>query len=180
MPKISFNPLTQDFDFTGGGGSSSWGSISGTLSSQTDLQTALDAKANDSDTVHKTGAETVAGSKTFSNDLSVNGTSYLSTTNVYGDLTMKTGTHLVLDSDPTTAMQAVTKQYVDAHSGGSTNDQLQNEDRTDTYAYVGYENSNDGSWYIYRRTRATNLRQYATGLSSYSTNWTNRGSLTYV
>lgn len=116
MPKVVFNPLTQDFDFTGGG-SSTWGSITGTLSSQTDLQNALNAKANDSDTVHKTGAETVAGSKTFSNDLSVNGTSYLGTTNVYGDLTMKTGTHLVLDSDPTTAMQAVTKQYADALGG---------------------------------------------------------------
>lgn len=179
MPKISFNPLTQDFDFTGGGGSSSWGSISGTLSSQTDLQTALDAKANDSDTVHKTGAETVAGSKTFSNDLSVNGTSYLSTTNVYGDLTMKTGTHLVLDSDPTTNLQAATKQYVDTHSG-NTNERLQNEDRDATYAYVGYENSNDGSWYIYRRTRATNLRQYATGATDYATNWTGRAGLTYV
>lgn len=29
----------------GGGGGSSWGTITGTLSSQTDLQTALDAKA---------------------------------------------------------------------------------------------------------------------------------------
>jgi hypothetical protein len=33
---------------TGGGGSSTWGSITGTLSNQTDLQTALDAKANTS------------------------------------------------------------------------------------------------------------------------------------
>ena len=118
MPKVVFNPLTQDFDFTGGG-SSTWGSITGTLSSQTDLQNALNAKANDSDTVHKTGAETVAGSKTFSNDLSVNGTSYLSTTNVYGDLSMKTGTHLVLDSDPITNLQAATKQYVDTKANDS-------------------------------------------------------------
>ncbi len=34
----------------GGGGSSSWGSITGTLSSQTDLQTALNGKANTSHT----------------------------------------------------------------------------------------------------------------------------------
>lgn len=47
------------------------------------------------------------------------------------------------------------------------------------YVYVGYA-APSGAWYIYRRTRATNLRQYATGVSSYSTNWTNRGSLTYV
>lgn len=72
--------------------------------------------------------------------------------------------------------------FTGTSSGGSsnTNERLQNEDRTDTYAYVGYENSNDGSWYIYRRTRATNLRQYATGASDYATNWTNRGSLSYV
>ena len=68
--------------------------------------------------------------------------------------------------------------------GGSgpsvTNDQLQDQELTDTYAYVGYENSNDGSWYIYRRTRATNLRQYATGATDYATNWTGRAGLTYV
>ena len=143
------------------------------------IQTQLDAKANDADTVHKTGAETVAGSKTFSNDLSVNGTAYLATTNVYGDLVMKTGTHLSLDSDPTTNLQAATKQYVDNHSG-NTNERLQNEDRDATYAYVGYENTSDNSWYIYRRTRATNVREYATGVSSYATNWTNRGVLSYA
>jgi len=43
-----------------------WGTITGTLSSQTDLQTALDAKAVDADVVHDTGNETVAGIKTFS------------------------------------------------------------------------------------------------------------------
>lgn len=60
---------------TGGGSSSSassgggtWGSITGTLSDQTDLQTALDDKANDADVVHDTGNETVAGVKTFSSD----------------------------------------------------------------------------------------------------------------
>ena len=44
----------------GGGGGGTWGSITGTLSAQTDLQTALDAKVGD------TGDETVAGVKTFS------------------------------------------------------------------------------------------------------------------
>ena len=67
-------------------------------------------------------------------------------------------------------------------AGGSsnTNERLQNEDRDATYAYVGYENTSDNSWYIYRRTRATNLRQYATGASDYATNWGNRGSLSYA
>ena len=48
------------------------------------------------------------------------------------------------------------------------------------FCYVGYEHETNGSWYIYRRTRATNLRQYATGLTDYATNWTNRGSLSYA
>jgi hypothetical protein len=39
-----------------------WGAITGTLSSQTDLQTALDGKVND------TGDETIGGVKTFSSD----------------------------------------------------------------------------------------------------------------
>lgn len=43
-----------------------WGSITGTLSSQTDLQAALNAKATDTAVVHNTGNETVSGVKTFS------------------------------------------------------------------------------------------------------------------
>jgi len=41
-----FNPFTGKLDYyeTGGGGATSWGSITGTLSNQTDLQSALDAK----------------------------------------------------------------------------------------------------------------------------------------
>lgn len=60
-----------------------------------------------------------------------------------------------------------------------TNDQLQNEELTGIYAYVGYENSVDGSWYIYRRTRSSNARLYASGASDYATNWSNRSALTY-
>ena len=46
---------------SGGGGSSSWGSITGTLSDQTDLQSALDAKASASQTDGLAGyIETVA------------------------------------------------------------------------------------------------------------------------
>lgn len=47
-----------------------------------------------------------------------------------------------------------------------------------TYTYVGYKESG-GAWFIYRRTLATNVRQYASGTSNYATNWTNRASLTY-
>lgn len=43
-----------------------WGSISGTLSNQTDLNSALAAKANDSAVVHNTGNETIAGNKSLS------------------------------------------------------------------------------------------------------------------
>lgn len=52
----------------GSGTVSDWGDITGTLSDQTDLQSALDAKANDSAVVHDTGDETIAGVKTFSSD----------------------------------------------------------------------------------------------------------------
>lgn len=53
-------------------------------------------------------------------------------------------------------------------------------DYNSTYAYAGYEHATNGSWYIYRRTRATNVKEYATGSSDFATNWTNRGSLSYV
>lgn len=44
-----------------------WGSITGTLSNQTDLQNVLDLKATDSLVVHLAGTETITGTKTFSN-----------------------------------------------------------------------------------------------------------------
>lgn len=48
-----------------GGGAGVWGSITGTLSDQLDLQAALDAKATDSGIVHIAGTETITGAKTF-------------------------------------------------------------------------------------------------------------------
>jgi hypothetical protein len=54
-------------DLVVSGSGASWGSITGTLSSQTDLQTALDGKVND------TGNETIAGDKTFSGKLIMSG-----------------------------------------------------------------------------------------------------------
>lgn len=55
------------------GPSLTWGNIAGTLSQQSDLQAALDAKGNDADLVHKTSAETISGVKTFSDAPVVSG-----------------------------------------------------------------------------------------------------------
>lgn len=64
--------------------------------------------------------------------------------------------------------------------GGSSGYSLQDgPDYNATYVYVGYEHDSNGSWYIYRRHNTTNIRTYAQGSSNYSTNWTNRGSLSY-
>ncbi len=52
-------------------------------------------------------------------------------------------------------------------------------EKTGTYVYVSYTETG-GAWYIYRRIIASNTRQYATGATDYATNWTNRGSQTYV
>lgn len=51
-------------------------------------------------------------------------------------------------------------------------------DKTSTYVYVGYAHT-DGRWYIYRRTISNNAREYASGTSDYSTNWTGRSGLSY-
>lgn len=67
--------------------------------------------------------------------------------------------------------------------GADTSDSgyhLGNEELTSSYAYVGYEHESSGAWYIYRRTRSSNARLYASGASSYATNWSNRSSLTYT
>jgi hypothetical protein len=48
-----------------------WGAITGTLSSQTDLQSALNAKANDNAVVHLLGSETITGAKTLTGGLTL-------------------------------------------------------------------------------------------------------------
>lgn len=53
-------------------------------------------------------------------------------------------------------------------------------ERGGTYVYVGYQNPTTGGWYIYRRTLSDNTRTYASGGSSYATNWTGRAGLSYV
>ena len=52
----------------GGGGSVNWGSIGGTLSAQTDLQTALDGKASDGELTNEVNAR-IAGDSTNAADL---------------------------------------------------------------------------------------------------------------
>jgi hypothetical protein len=44
--------------------------------------------------------------------------------------------------------------------------------------YHGYLDK-DGGWYIVKYSRAAGTRRFARGSASYSTNWTNRASLTY-
>ena len=58
-----------------------WGSITGTLSNQTDLQNALNLKANDNEVVKLAGSQTITGEKTFS----------AIRTNVNGTLVVKSG-----------------------------------------------------------------------------------------
>lgn len=118
-------------------GSTDWGTITGTLADQIDLQAALDLKAN---------------------------------------LTLLAGgnTGQVLTKDSNTD-QDYSWQTPAATTTGDSN---QNYEKTSTYIYVGYENT-DGSWYIYRRTVATNIRLYATGASGYAAAWTNRAAETY-
>ena len=130
-------------EIVGGGGSSSivgstdWGTITGTLADQLDLEAALTLKAN---------LTLFAGGNT--------GQVLTKDSNTDQDYSWQTPA-------PTT-----------------TGDSYQDYEKTSTYIYVGYENT-DGSWYIYRRVIATNAREYATGATDYATNWTGRAGLTY-
>lgn len=83
-----------------------------------------------------------------------------------------------------TAGDVLTKQADGSTSWGpqatvDTGMVIQDQELTSTYAYIGYEHESDGSWFIYRRTRATNVRQYKRGVSDYPNNWNNRAGLVY-
>ena len=75
-----------------------WGNIDGTLSNQTDLQAALNAKANDSGVVHKTETETISGTKAFTGNSTSNtpaasastNTTYIATTGWVNDPALST------------------------------------------------------------------------------------------
>ena len=118
-------------------GSTDWGTITGTLADQLDLQAALDLKAN---------LTLLAGGNT--------------------------GQVLTKDSN---ADQDYSWQTPAATTTGYA---WEDYEKTSTYIYVSYL-STGGAWYIYRRTIATNVREYATGASGYAAAWTARSSLTY-
>lgn len=132
---------TKEIVSGGGGGSvvgsTDWGTITGTLADQLDLQAALDLKANLS--------------------LLAGGT---------------TGQVLTKDSN---ADQDYSWQTPAATTTGYA---WEDYEKTGTYVYVSYLESG-GAWYIYRRTIATNAREYATGASGYAAAWTNRAAETY-
>jgi len=104
------------------GGSTDWGDIGWTLSDQTDLQTALNAKANDADVVKLTWNQTVGGVKTFSSTIvgSINGNAWTVTDGVYTTWnqtiwSVKTFSSFPVtpSSAPTTDYQVANKKYVD-------------------------------------------------------------------
>ena len=75
LKKVTLNQIAYLF-----GANPAWGSITGTLSNQTDLQVALNLKADDSLVVHLSGTETITGNKTFSENIKANSTLTLSHT----------------------------------------------------------------------------------------------------
>lgn len=70
----------------------SWGNVTGTLSNQTDLQDALDAKADDSEVVKLTGNQNIAGNKTFTSQITDTGGGYntINTSYAKGDIPSST------------------------------------------------------------------------------------------
>jgi len=106
-------------------GGSAWGTIAGTLSDQTDLQTELNAKADNSHTQAATTVTvTAAGNISSANvqaALEELDTEKLAVTG--GTLTGS----LILDGDPSVALGAATKQYVDNSTSppAGANTQLQ-------------------------------------------------------
>lgn len=102
-----------------------WGAITGTLSNQTDLQTALNAKANDNAVVKLTGNQSITGIKTFTT-VSGNALTVNNSTNEWGQVinnnsggigldisNLGNGTALVLRSKNTSTGDIITHQGID-------------------------------------------------------------------
>jgi hypothetical protein len=68
---------------------------------------------------------------------------------------------------------------VTAYAKPSEQYAISNKEATATYKYFGFQRL-DGYWYIMRKTLSTNVFEYVSGTSAYSTAWTNRASQTYT
>lgn len=102
----------------GSGGGGTWGSITGTLSNQTDLQNALNAKADDSGVVHDTGAETVAGVKTFSSDPIIPDEAYGATWNGSQEPATKNALYDKIESLSATTLDSLSDVVITTPSSG--------------------------------------------------------------
>jgi len=112
---ITYDPLTGVIG-GGGGGGATWGSITGTLSSQTDLQTALDAKQNESIVINSNttavldGVYTVVASATFTDPTPAEGKGFM--------VFVRNGTATVGGTGYSTAGTVINRIY---HSGAWAN-----------------------------------------------------------
>jgi hypothetical protein len=105
----------------GGGGSVNWGSIAGTLSAQTDLQTALDGKASDGELTTEVNARIAADTTLQNNINTVAGNLSTETTaRMAGDATNSAdlNTHVNNTSNP----HATTKSQVGLGNADNTSD----------------------------------------------------------
>ena len=112
---ITYDPLTGVIG-GGGGGGATWGSITGTLSSQTDLQNALDAKQNESIVINSNttavldGVYTVVASATFTDPTPAEGKGFM--------VFVRNGTATVGGTGYSTAGTVINRIY---HSGAWAN-----------------------------------------------------------
>jgi hypothetical protein len=112
---ITYDPLTGVIG-GGGGGGATWGSITGTLSSQTDLQNALDLKQNESIVINSNttavldGVYTVVASATFTDPTPAEGKGFM--------VFVRNGTATVGGTGYSTAGTVINRIY---HSGAWAN-----------------------------------------------------------
>jgi hypothetical protein len=105
----------------GGGGSVDWGSIGGTLSAQTDLQTALDGKASDGELTTEVNARIAADTTLQNNINTVAGNLSTETTaRIAGDST--NAADLVAHTSNTSNPHATTKAQVGLGNADNTSD----------------------------------------------------------
>ena len=71
-------------------------------------------------------------------------------------------------------------KYNDLIEGMNVTDIANDEGGYNYYGYVRVKGTNEGEWVIIRENTAQTEYRYAIGGSGYSTNWTNRASLTYI